>query len=134
IELVVFPRTLERTGDVWQDDSVVIVEGKADQKRLGGDAGGPRSDERAVRQIICESVECWTPPAPGSEPPPEVEDEAAVLPPAPALPAWAAEIVDEFDERPGTSAGQGSGTPAGQPPEAVTAGASAGEPAPLVPA
>src|SRR4051794_6189888 len=94
IELVVFPRTLERTGDVWQDDSVVIVEGKADQKRLG-------ADDRAVRQIICESVECWTPPPPGSEPPAETEDEAAVLQPAPALPAWAAETVDEPDESAG---------------------------------
>jgi DNA polymerase-3 subunit alpha len=127
IELVVFPRTFERTGDVWQDDSVVIVEGKADQKRLGG-------DDRAVRQIICESVECWTPPPPGSEPPPEAEDEAAVLQPAPALPAWAAETVDEPDASAADRPGKGTGASADQPPAAVAAGAAADEPAALVPA
>lgn len=87
-ELVVFPRTLERTAEVWQDDAVVIVEGKTDQKRLG-------NDDRAVRQLICDSAEQWTPPPPGSEPPPLAADEELLPAPAPAAPAWAtADVVE----------------------------------------
>jgi DNA-directed DNA polymerase III PolC len=89
IELVVFPRTLERTGDVWRDDLVVIVEGKADQKRLGG-------DDRTVRQIIVDSVQEWQPPEPGAEPPPELPASADLAPVAPALPAWAAASVEDL--------------------------------------
>ena len=105
IEVVVFPRTLERTGEVWQDDAVVIVEGKADQKRLG-------SDDRAVRQIVCDSVEVWTPPAPGAEPPPEPEGDALLPLPAPALPSWATADVSEL-----AAAEADEPAPAAVPPE-----------------
>ncbi|HLH24520.1 MAG TPA: DNA polymerase III subunit alpha [Chloroflexota bacterium] len=89
IELVVFPRTLERTGDVWRDDAVVIVEGKADQKRLGG-------DDRTVRQIIVDSAEEWQPPEPGTAPPPDLPAADGLTPASPMLPAWAAASVEEL--------------------------------------
>ncbi len=114
IEVVVFPRTLERTADVLQDDRVVIVEGKSDQKRLGG-------DDRAVRQIICESVEVWTAPEPGAAPPePEGEDPLPL--PAPALPGWVA--ADPAELEPAEAADQ-------LPPAPPDAAAPPDAPAPL---
>jgi DNA-directed DNA polymerase III PolC len=90
VEVVVFPRTLERTADVWREDAIVIVEGKTDQKRLG-------NDERAVLQVICEGVEEWQPPEPGATPP---EDDLAEASPPPALPAWAADAEPPGDAPP----------------------------------
>jgi len=114
IELVVFPRTLERTADLWRDDAIVIVEGKLDQKQLG-------RDERAIRQLICESAEEWVPPEPGAEPPEPADEELPVLS-APTLPAWAiadseelngeAEAADEAEpapSAPGMAASPGAG-------------------------
>jgi DNA polymerase-3 subunit alpha len=113
IELVVFPRTLERTADLWRDDAVLIVEGKADQKRLGG-------DDRTVRQVICDSAEEWQPPEPGAEPPPELPASEELAPVAPALPAWATDDVSAWEP-----AGQGPPPP---PPPTVEIVA---EPTPL---
>ena len=116
LELVVFPRTLERTAGVWRDDAVVIVEGKTDQKRLG-------NDDRAVRQLICDSAEEWTPPPPGTEPPPEPAE--VLLPaPAPALPAWALdEAVEEEVEVVGVEAGLVGDLPGALTPLAPAASA-----------
>jgi len=77
IEVIVFPRTLERTAELWRDDAIVIVEGRLDSGR----------DERPGRQLICEAAEEWTPPPPGSEPPPVEPDPPATAVSAP--PAWA---------------------------------------------
>ncbi len=44
IEVVVFPNTLEKSGHVWQEDNVVLIEGKLDSQR--GDL-----------KFICESAE-----------------------------------------------------------------------------
>jgi DNA-directed DNA polymerase III PolC len=77
IEVIVFPRTLERTAELWRDDAIVIVEGRLDSGR----------DERPGRQLICEAAEEWTPPPPGSEPPPAEPDPPATAVSAP--PAWA---------------------------------------------
>ena len=69
--------------------SVVIVEGKADQKRLG-------NDDRTVRQIIVDSVEEWQPPEPGAEPPPDLPAIEEFAPSAPVLPAWASATVEDL--------------------------------------
>jgi DNA-directed DNA polymerase III PolC len=106
IELVVFPRTLERTGDVWRDDAVVIVDGKADQKRLG-------NDDRTVRQIIVDGVEEWQPPEAGAESPPDLPAEDEAAPAAPVLPAWASATVEDLV--------QAAEPPAAPPSEIVAA-------------
>jgi DNA polymerase-3 subunit alpha len=56
IEVIVFPKTYERTSEAWQEDAVVILQGKVDVR-----------EEQA--QILCETAERWTIPE-GEEPPP----------------------------------------------------------------
>src|SRR5262249_9402216 len=94
VEIVVFPRTLERPGDVWHEGGSVSVGGKSAQKRRGTAA-------RAVRQPIGESVEVWTPPEPGAEPPPDPAEEEPLPMPTPAAPAWATvDLATEDDDAP----------------------------------
>jgi hypothetical protein len=81
---------------------VVVVEGKADQKRLGG-------DDRAVRQIICDTAEEWQPPESGAEPPPELPAAEDVAPVAPSLPAWALDDPEDL-------AGEAALPPSAPPP------------------
>jgi DNA polymerase-3 subunit alpha len=103
IEVVVFPRTLERTAELWQDDAIVIVEGRLDTGRAG-------RDERPSRQVICEAAEAWTPPPPGSEPPPE---EAALPAGAEsALPAGTSAPAAEADYSATGAAPHGADLPA----------------------
>ncbi|MBI2320987.1 MAG: DNA polymerase III subunit alpha, partial [Chloroflexi bacterium] len=64
IELVAFPRTYERTRELWQDDALVVVDGKVDTR-------GDRV------QVICEEIR----PFEGEESP---ADAAAVAAPAAA--------------------------------------------------
>ena len=46
VEVVVFPRTLEQTKELWQSDSIVLVSGKLDRR-------GDRL------QLVCEAVEAF---------------------------------------------------------------------------
>jgi len=66
VEVVVFPRTFEKSPDLWREDAVLIVEGKVDTR-----------NERA--QLLLERAEEWLPPAHGTPPPAPVE--APPLPP-----------------------------------------------------
>ncbi|MGI5836999.1 MAG: DNA polymerase III subunit alpha [Chloroflexota bacterium] len=54
-EVVVFPRTYERTRDIWEPDAVVIVDGKVDAK-----------DDR--KKVLCEKAEVFVVPE-GEAPP-----------------------------------------------------------------
>jgi len=59
LEVVVFPRTYEKTRDLWEMDAVMVIEGKVDAK-----------DER--KKVLCEKAERFTVPegeAPPEEPP-----------------------------------------------------------------
>jgi DNA polymerase III subunit alpha len=56
VEVIAFPKTYERTAEAWQEDAVVILQGKVDVR-----------DEQV--QILCETAERWTIPE-GEEPPP----------------------------------------------------------------
>ncbi|MFN0071820.1 MAG: DNA polymerase III subunit alpha, partial [Chloroflexota bacterium] len=56
VEVIAFPKTFERTSEAWQEDAIVIVQGKVELR------------EEQV-QIICENAERWTIPE-GQEPPP----------------------------------------------------------------
>jgi DNA polymerase-3 subunit alpha len=63
VEGVVFPRSFERSPDLWREDAVLVVDGKVDTR-----------DERA--QVLLERAVEWTPPANGQAPPePEVEPD-----------------------------------------------------------
>jgi len=62
LELVVFPKTYERTRDVWEMDAIVVVEGRVDAK-----------DER--KKLLCEKAERFV--IPEGEPPPPEEPVAA---------------------------------------------------------
>src|SRR5581483_4526302 len=58
VEVIVFPRTLERSADLWREDAVLVVEGKLDLR-----------DERP--QVVCESARAWSEsaaPAPAGRP------------------------------------------------------------------
>jgi DNA polymerase-3 subunit alpha len=55
-EVVAFPRTYQRTAELWQEDRIVVIEGKVDSR-----------DDR--HQIICDGVEAWEPPPVGTHPP-----------------------------------------------------------------
>jgi|GEM_PF-4053164 len=57
LEVVVFPKTYERTRDIWQPDAVVVVEGKVDAK-----------DDR--KKVLCEKAEVFVVPE-GEAPPME---------------------------------------------------------------
>ncbi len=46
VEVIAFPRTLEKTAELWREDAVLIVEGKLDLR-----------DDRP--QIICDAVREW---------------------------------------------------------------------------
>ncbi|HEX2986615.1 MAG TPA: DNA polymerase III subunit alpha, partial [Chloroflexota bacterium] len=59
LEVVVFPRTYERTKSIWEEDAVVVVEGKVDAK-----------DER--KKVLAEKAERFVVPE-GVEPPPMME-------------------------------------------------------------
>jgi DNA polymerase III subunit alpha len=59
LEVVVFPRTYERTKSIWEVDAVVVVEGKVDAK-----------DDR--KKVLAEKAERFVAPE-GVEPPPMVE-------------------------------------------------------------
>jgi DNA polymerase-3 subunit alpha len=48
MEVVGFPRTFQETADLWQEDAILIVQGKVDAR-----------DDRL--QIIAEGLEAWTP-------------------------------------------------------------------------
>ena len=78
MEVVVFPRTYERTRDVWQEDAVVIVDGKVDAK------------EEGRKKVICEKAEAFVVPE-GAAPPADVA-EGPFRAPAEEL---SAAVVDE---------------------------------------
>lgn len=59
LEVIVFPRTYERSREVWEQDAVVVVDGKVDAK-----------DDR--KKVLCEKVELFV--VPEGEPP--LEEEA----------------------------------------------------------
>jgi DNA polymerase-3 subunit alpha len=48
VEVVGFPRTYQETAELWQEDAILIVQGKVDAR-----------DDRL--QIIAEGLEAWTP-------------------------------------------------------------------------
>lgn len=58
VEVVVFPKTYEKTRELWQPDAVVVVEGKVDVK-----------DDR--KKVLCEKAELFV--VPEGTPPPMVE-------------------------------------------------------------
>ena len=119
LEVVVFPKTYERTRDVWETDAIVVVEGKVDAK-----------DER--KKLLCEKAERFTVPE-GEPPPPEEPAMVGVVYGAPDEPppfddgeAGPEEPdFDVWDELSGASGGVGDGEsgkvvgaggPAGPPP------------------
>jgi len=63
LEIVVFPRSYERTRDLWQPDAVVVVEGKVDAK-----------EDR--KKVLAEKAELFVVPE-GSPPPPAAGREVA---------------------------------------------------------
>ena len=67
IEVTIFPRTYAKTEQVWQEDAVVIVEGKVELR-----------DERL--QLICEDAEVFEVP---DGPPPDAPADAAAEVPVP---------------------------------------------------
>jgi hypothetical protein len=67
IEVTVFPRTYAKTEQVWQEDAVVVVEGKVESR-----------DERT--QLICENAEAFEVP---DGPAPEPADQPASVAVAP---------------------------------------------------
>jgi DNA polymerase III subunit alpha len=67
VELTVFPRTFVQTEQVWQEDAVVIVTGKIDQR-----------EERY--QLVCDTAEAFEVP---DGPPPELPEVALLTPAAP---------------------------------------------------
>ena len=69
VELTVFPRTFVQTEQVWQEDAVVIVTGKIDQR-----------EERY--QLVCDTAEAFEVP---DGPPPEVPEVATLTPPVSGL-------------------------------------------------
>jgi hypothetical protein len=69
VELTVFPRTFVQTEQVWQEDAVVIVTGKIDQR-----------EERY--QLVCDTAEAFEVP---DGPPPELPAVATLTPAASAL-------------------------------------------------
>ncbi|HEX9015639.1 MAG TPA: DNA polymerase III subunit alpha [Chloroflexota bacterium] len=71
-EVVVFPKTYERTKDTWQMDSVVVIEGKVDAK-----------DER--KKLLCEKAERFVVPE-GAPPPPADPPDAPFATDAVPLP------------------------------------------------
>ena len=62
LEVVVFPKSYEKTRSLWQPDAVVVVEGKVDAK-----------DDR--KKVLCEKAELFV--VPEGTPPPMVELPAA---------------------------------------------------------
>jgi len=57
IDVVVFPRTFDRSAELWREDAILVLEGKVDTR-----------DERP--QIVLDRAEEWVPPARGTAPPP----------------------------------------------------------------
>jgi hypothetical protein len=63
VEVIAFPKTYERTAEAWQEDAIVILQGKVEVR------------EEQV-QILCETAERWTIPE-GEEPPPPLYSQQA---------------------------------------------------------
>jgi DNA polymerase III subunit alpha len=57
VEVIAFPKTYERTAEAWQEDAIVILQGKVELR------------EEQV-QILCETAERWTIPEGEEAPPP----------------------------------------------------------------
>ncbi|MPZ15145.1 MAG: DNA polymerase III subunit alpha [Chloroflexi bacterium] len=65
IEAVVFPRTYATDPDLWREDSIVIVNGRIDVRRVETQGD---DEVRGVPEIIVDSAEMWTPPPDGERP------------------------------------------------------------------
>ncbi len=131
LDVVVFPRLFKETADIWQENAVVLVEGKIDKR---GDSVNLLADsvttELTVARPAPPPVESAPPPVPEFIPP---EEEEFVPPPPDETDEWDAPppvpppVMEEADLGPTSPVPPAPEVPAVEP-EKVPAGTSVAAP------